>query len=156
MPTGIYERTLEQRAKTSASLKGRTRSASHCANISAGKKGRKFTPEHCAAMGAARMGRKLSPIHRMNISVAGRGRVYESRRAPVGAKQQKGSYMWVKTVDGWRREGRVVAGLEPGDGRIAHHIDEDKLNNDPTNIRVFESSGAHTRHHNEERRALGG
>ncbi len=156
MPTGVYPRTPEQRAKTSVSLRGRTRSVEHCANISAGKKGRRFTPEHCAAMGAARVGRKLSPEHRTSISTAVRGRVYESRRVPVGSRHQTGPYTWIKTVDGWRREGRVVAGLEPGDGRVAHHEDGDKLNNDPGNIRIFESSGAHTRHHNAERRALGG
>jgi len=48
----------------------------------------------------------------------------------------------------YRYEHRVAAGpLKKG--QIPHHKDFDKLNNDPSNIRIFESQGEHVKFHHE-------
>ena len=92
MPTGVYERTPEHRAKISASLKGKTVSAETRAKISAANKGktvsaetrarmsvafkgRKATPEQRAAMSAARMGHSVSAETRAKLSAANKGQV---------------------------------------------------------------------------------
>jgi len=38
-------------------------------------------------------------------------------------------------------------------GEVVHHCDEDKLNNSPDNLEVFESQGKHAAAHAAERRA---
>jgi len=53
----------------------------------------------------------------------------------------------VKVNGRWEREHRVIMGLQPGDGKIVHHIDGDKLNNDPRNLRVFSSQSTHNAFH---------
>ncbi len=108
------------------------RTAYHGAQISAammGQPGRRHTPETKAKLRAA-----LS--------------------APLGSIRicSRGGYRYVKTEDGWRQEHRLVMGLTKGDGLIAHHDDEDKLNNHPDNLRVMTQS-EHVAMHNRERRS---
>jgi len=102
-------RSLEVRARISASLKGRKKSAATRARMSAAQKGRKLSPEHCAKIGdlkrglvhtpetraklsAALMGRKKSPEHCANISAARKGMVFTPehrahiRKARLGQK----------------------------------------------------------------------
>lgn len=61
-----------------------------------------------------------------------------------------GSRTYVK--ENQRHQHRVVAerilGRSLLDGEVVHHEDNDKKNNDPSNLIVFPSSGEHSRHHN--------
>ncbi len=56
-----------------------------------------------------------------------------------------------------RHEHRIVAEIKLGrklkPGEVVHHIDEDKRNNHPDNLIVFENQAAHAKHHMELRKA---
>lgn len=60
-----------------------------------------------------------------------------------------GSRTYVKEYA--RHQHRVVAervlGRELTSGEVVHHEDENKKNNDPSNLIVFKSNGDHIRHH---------
>ena len=130
--------------------------------MSLAHRGRKRSPETIAKIAAANMGRTNTPEARARISAGTkrgmappeiRAKISVARTAPLGSTHLiKRGYVEVKTADGWRREHRVVTDLKPGDGRVPHHLDGNKANNDPSNLRVYESQAAHMRHHNEERR----
>lgn len=61
---GTWSHTPEEtRAKHSAALKGKKRSAEHRAAVIAALKGKKLPPEHRAAISAARKGKKHTPEH---------------------------------------------------------------------------------------------
>ena len=45
---------------------------------------------------------------------------------------------------------RAFVGPRP-DGLVVNHKDGDKANNNPANLQVFESTAAHSHHHNQER-----
>lgn len=47
-------------------------------------------------------------------------------------------------------EKKIGRALLPGE--VVHHIDGDRLNNDPSNLHVFPSQSAHMAHHEELRR----
>ena len=51
-------------------------------------------------------------------------------------------------MPGWELENRLVMGLERGDQRVSHHRNDDKLDNDPSNLEVLTRS-EHARVHNE-------
>lgn len=67
-------------------------------------------------------------------------------------------YVWITTKGERRREtvhrlvmenklGRYLVGDE-----TVHHIDENKANNDPENLQLFETNSAHVAYHNERRK----
>ena len=135
-----YRHTLEARARISAAGRGNTHGL-----------GYRFTPEQRTALSATRMGHPVSSETRAKISA--------HHALPIGStRPHNRGYTLVKVAQPnvWELEHRAVAGLEPGDGRVAHHEDGSKLHNDPTNLRVFESQGEHRRYHGGARRALGG
>lgn len=76
----------------------------------------------------------------------GSDRKVDSRGYIQVRTNRPGSYRW-----GWELEHRVV--MEDVVGRSlrpeedVHHIDGNKTNNDPVNLVLFESRGAHLRHH---------
>ncbi|HTG95793.1 MAG TPA: GIY-YIG nuclease family protein [Pyrinomonadaceae bacterium] len=95
-----------EKAKVSASMQGREKTAEHLANISAAllgnkcalgckrseetkvkmsiaKQGRKQSPQHRANNAAARRGKKLSDEHKANLSIAGK-RYYAQKRLSGG------------------------------------------------------------------------
>lgn len=146
MPKGTYKRTAEHRAANSAAHRGKRHSPSPetRAKLSAALKGRPLSPEHRAKLSAAHVGKHPSLEARAAFTAA--------RSLPLGSTHQNHGYTIIKTESGWQRRNRVMAGLTPGDGKIAHHKDGDKMNDDPDNLRVFESNAVHAHHHNEERR----
>ena len=129
-----YRHTLDARAKMSAA--GRRRIVS---------------PETRAKMSAARVGRVFSSETKAKISAAIKGNT--NRPAlPLGSTHAIGDYVNIKTVNGWELEHRAAMGLGPGDPRIVHHIDGNKAKNDRSNLQVFESGAAHSRHHRSQER----
>lgn len=54
-------------------------------------------------------------------------------------------------ADGWMKEHRYIAELKLNrllkSEEIVHHIDEDKLNNDPNNLMVFKTNADHAAFH---------
>ena len=65
---------------------------------------------------------------------------------------------WLVTVNGKRELlHRIVAERELGRkltaSEVVHHIDGDKLNNDPSNLQVFPSQAAHMAHHRAAEKA---
>lgn len=70
------------------------------------------------------------------------------RTVPIGSKCMHGSgYIQVKTPSGWKLEHRLVMERILGRGlsrqEVVDHIDGNRANNDPTNLRLFESQGKH-------------
>ena len=119
-----------------------------------------LTPAMRRKISRTLMGRKAAPETRAKISAAGigkhpsqetRAKISAARSAPLGSRHGTGNYVETKTENGWQHEHRVVMGLQPGDGKIVHHRDGDPANNDPRNLRVFESQAAHLSHHAQER-----
>ena len=47
-------------------------------------------------------------------------------------------------------EHRIACGVANGDSRVVHHFDNDPANNDPSNLDVIDSRGAHSRLHWED------
>lgn len=67
---------------------------------------------------------------------------------PIGAKCMHGSgYIQVKTPDGWKLEHRVLMeqllGRKLSRREVVDHIDRNRANNEPANLRLFESQGKH-------------
>lgn len=130
MPTGVYERT-----------------PAACAAMS-----HKHTAEARAKISAAQKGRTLTPEHKANLSKAmkGKGLGTLNRTVPIGSTRiNSGGYLLVKVAQPsvWELESRVVAGLNTGDGLIAHHINEDKTDNRRENIDV-QTRPKHCKQHN--------
>ena len=176
MPKGVYDRTPEMRARKSAAMKGkglgRRLPIETRTKISAALKGNtntlgyRHTSETRAKMSETHKGHagasfKHTPEARAKIVIAGTGRKHSQeardkmsgennyRFRSVGSTyQHAGTYVMVKTNNGWQPEHRVIMGLQPGDPRVVHHIDQNKENNDPANLQIFDSQGAHIRHHN--------
>lgn len=67
-------RTMEVRAKISATSKGRKRSPEFCAKISAAKNGKKRPPEFCEKMSISLRGKIMSEETRNKISQTSKGR----------------------------------------------------------------------------------
>ena len=63
--------------------------------------------------------------------------------APIGTTRIKNGYVFIKTEDGWQYEHRLVAAQKMGrklrSDEHAHHLDEDKRNNDPGNLLVMDA-----------------
>ena len=150
----------------SAAHMGCTHSPETRAQISATKMGHSVSLEARAKMSAAKKGRNLgkecSVQTRAKIGNANRGKkpgletrakMSKAKTVPLGSTHIRDGYVRVKTENGWEAEHRVVLGLAIGDPRIGHHVDGDKTNNDPANLRVFESTSAHLRHHARARHA---
>ncbi len=124
MPSGVYKRTNEYRAKLRAAKIGKRLSAKHRANISKSLKG---NPKVIASAKLTRNG--FQPI-------------------PLGQKHMTGmGYVEVKTSNGWEYEHRVIMGLKPGDQRVVHHIDGNQGNNNRENLQLFNSNTEHIRYH---------
>lgn len=136
------------RAKLSAALKGRPKTAEHRARLSAALKGRMFSDETRARMSAAKMGqgkgRKLSDETKAKMAAAKRGR---RRPAMTGALNHK----WKGGVAparfaGWRQSirlavisrDRVCQDCGEWDERPrcmhAHHVDFDETNHALSNL----------------------
>ena len=133
----------EVRAKIGAAMKGNASSL-----------GRVLSPETRAKISASRMGQSNNLGH--IASPQARAAISATRSASLGSiRRSNGGYMLVKTAHPniWQKRSRVVAGLIPGDGKVAHHKDENKMNDDRANLQVFESVGAHTLHHRNQERA---
>ena len=150
----------ETRAKLRAARRGHVTSPETRVRLSVARKGSKHTPETRAKIGATKvgntynLGRKRSEETKARLSAALRGKNMGNRNArsvPVGSAHSSNGYIEIKTSGGWEKEHRVITGLIPGDGKIAHHRDGDKTNNEPANLRVFASRAEHTRHHRQRR-----
>lgn len=134
----VRRHTAETRAKISTTQKKRTR-----------------TPEHRAKVRDSMLGNthargfKHSPETKAKVSETKRGNTDRFQPLPLGSTRISKGYVQVKTAkpDVWELEHRVIMGVPKTDPRIVHHIDGDKLNNDPTNLQIFESQAAHTSHH---------
>ena len=70
MPSGVYERTPEHRAKISACQVGKKQTAETRAKISAALTGRKASPETLARMSASRTGKKHTAETRAKMSAS--------------------------------------------------------------------------------------
>ena len=126
-----YRHTPEAKARISAANKGKVLSVSARDKVRAAMKGTAH------ARGAVR-------------SSATRAKIGASRSASLGSTHQDGPYTEVKTPNGWEKEHRVVMGVGLGDPRVVHHRDGDKANNNPANLRIYETQAAHIRHHRND------
>lgn len=61
-------------------------------------------------------------------------------------------YRRVKTPTGWRREHRVVAGVDDPQVHV-HHVNHDKTDNRPENLRIL-TADEHAEEHARERRTI--
>ncbi len=86
-------------------------------------------------------------------------RAAERREPPVGPKHPSWSggrwldgdgYFHVWTPNGYRQEHRIVAQAKPGE--VVHHIDGNRQNNDPANLRVLPGHAEHLKIHQPTRR----
>lgn len=130
----------EVRAKISAAMNGNQSSL-----------GRVLSPETRAKISASRMGQPNTSGH--IASPEARAAISASRSVPLGSTRRSNQgYILVKIAHPniWQKRSRVVAGLIPGDGKVAHHKDGNKLNDEPDNLQVFESTAAHSRHHRSQ------
>lgn len=148
----------ETRAKMSAAAMGRMITQEQRVKMRTATIGKRHTKEARAKIGAASLGNQYNLGYRhtpeacANMSASKRGNT--NVRVSIGSTCSAGGYIQVKGAqpDVWEKRGRIVAGLVKGDGKIAHHKDEDKTNDASSNIQVFESRGAHNIHHHAERR----
>jgi hypothetical protein len=83
-------KSAESRARTSAALKGRTRTPEHCAAISAGKIGTKHSAESNARRSATSRGRKKSPETCAKIAAGLRGKKHSPERCAQNSALRKG------------------------------------------------------------------
>ena len=155
MPSGVYKRTPEMRAKMRASHLGVKLSTKHRAAIGAAKigntcgKGYKHTAEEKAKISAAQLGRKYSVAHRIAIGIAGRN------RNPEGIYISCDNRAVVRVVSGWEKRARVVWVMKNGpikEDYVVHHEDEDTMNDNITNLRCW-TRGYHNGHHDRKRAA---
>jgi len=159
MPTGVYARTLEHRAKLRAIMIGNQRSLGHRqsdehrAKITAaltGRQGWRPTDEQ-RALTSATTRAAMTPEVRARIGAAGIGRP-PPNKLPIGAQRvHPTGYVVVKTAlpDVWEYEHRAVYEEAYGpipDGHVVHHIDGDPLNNAIENLDAM-SLGAHVQLH---------
>jgi group I intron endonuclease len=73
-----YTHTRERKQKISKALKGRERSAEHCANISKSKTGKKLSEDHKKKISLGGMGKRRKPFtseHKRNIGLKSLGRI---------------------------------------------------------------------------------
>jgi hypothetical protein len=101
----------------------------------------------CAECGAT-----FKPKSRRTTLCSRACRAQVASRAAANALRDTGEGKTYRKLNG-RHEHRVVAermlGRPLRPGEVVHHIDEDKRNNNPSNLMVFESQAAHVRHHRE-------
>jgi hypothetical protein len=73
-----------------------------------------------------------------------------------GERTDERGYRRVRVNGKYVREHRLVAEKMLGRAlrrrEVVHHIDGNTLNNDPSNLQVFDSNGQHTAHHRAEKR----
>ena len=73
-------------------------------------------------------------------------------------KKIENGYAFVKTEDGWYPEHKLVVekfiGRKLKPNEVVHHIDENKLNNDISNLMVFQSQKEHAEFHNKTKRGI--
>ena len=150
----------ETRDKLRVARRGYVASSATRERLSLAGKGRHFSAATRAKIGATKvgntymLGRKRSEETKARLSASLGGKNMGNKNArsvSAGSTHSSNGYTEIKTASGWQKEHRVVTGLKPGDGKIAHHKDGDKTNNAPSNLRVFESRAAHARHHMKER-----
>jgi len=138
----------EYRAKLSAALKGRPKTAEHREKIRAALVGRTFSDETRARMKAAAKGRgkgrKLSPQHRANIAAGKRGQPRPDMTGELNTKWDGG--VAPTRFAGWRKSIRlavisrdqVCRDCGKWDARPrcmhVHHADFDETNHDLVNI----------------------
>lgn len=127
-------------------------------NVSAGNKGRKHTPEAIAKMSAAQRGKRKSEAHRLSIAASNvrtgryvRGDGYINVWIPsdhrfAGMRGSGGSYVAEHRLVMAERLGRPLDANE-----VVHHVDEDRLNNEPSNLWLFPDGGSHRHYHECER-----
>ena len=139
MPTGIYARTPETRAKMSAAAKKRWESLGYRAKMSAVLKGRKPSPETRAKMSVAHRGKKISPEQCAKRSVAMTGPGNPQWRGGVARLP----YVWtfnkelreeVRRRDGYQCQLCGAPQVECAIPLHIHHINYDKRDSDPLNL----------------------
>lgn len=165
----------ESNAKRSAALEGRCKSEETKRRMRIARKGRVITAETCAKISATLTGHKMSPeaIARTAAFHRGRKRSEEAKQRmrlaqrnrdpaciPRGAQHPawnsggralgSDGYMLVRAPKTWRREHRAV--MERVLGRpltaheIVHHINGNRTDNRPANLRIMTRSEHASQH----------
>jgi HNH endonuclease/NUMOD3 motif len=145
------------------SHRGLTLSAETRAKLSAAKRGVPKSPEWRAKIAAAHRGMKATRAAKAKMAAAKRGRPNPGAAAASRMRTREKNGMWKggHTIEGGRRYTTVPGRGKVRDARLVmegvlgrrllreehvHHIDENKLNDDPFNLMLLSNSGHHKLH----------
>ena len=111
----------------------------------------RFTCEICGKKVVLKKARASKDMPRF-CSNACRGKAFSGENHPnyKGGTIHEAGYRRAYVNGKQLYEQRLVAAAQLGsplDGCIVHHIDEDKLNNDPSNLMIFEDMPSHMAYH---------